>query len=434
MPIYGRRRVGKSALILEFTKDKPSLYFLGKQAPALLQQRELLQLAAACFGEPLFSEIAPQGWRHVLELLTQKIEKSSQKFVLSLDEFQWMVTDSPELPSVLQEFWDTKWSKSGKIFLVLCGSYIGFMEREVLGHKSPLFGRRTGQIHLKPFPFWEAAAFHPNQSYSNLARIYFICGGIPQYLKRFRANLSVAENVRQEILDEFSPLSREPDFLLREELRELPKYYAILTELAKGSQSATKLAKCVGVPERSAPYYLSQLVELGYVRKRHPILERISTRKVRYQLHDPLLRFWFRFIYPHQSLVRQLQPKDAFNQLIGPKLDQYYGECFEALCQEWLTRRYIEKGVPGFEIGEYWDKRVQIDIVGLRNDAWTDIGECKWGRVSSKQKLLDELERKCRLYPNNRGATLGRLLFLQDWKGNAPSEVEVITLRDIYEQ
>lgn len=432
VPIYGRRRVGKSALILEFIKDKSSIYFLGKQAPALLQQKELLEQAATHFQEPLLSEVTPKSWRHVFELISDRIESGDGKCVLALDEFQWMVDASPELPSVIQELWDTRWLASGKVFLILCGSYIGFMEREVLGHKSPLFGRRSGQIHLKPFPFWEAAEFHPDESPVNKAAIFFICGGVPQYLKRFSSRLSVEENIRREILDEFSPLSREPDFLLREELRELPKYYAILTQLAHGSKSATEMARAAGIPERSAPYYLNQLLELGYIRKRLPLNDNPPSRKVRFQLHDPLLRFWFRFVYPHQSLIRQLEPRDAFQQLVKPGLSQYFGSCFERLCQDWLSRKYAESGVPGFQVGEYWDTTVQIDVVGWREDQRTDIGECKWGAVEAPERLAKELERKCQLYPDTRGATLGKLLFVKSWKGKSLPGVEVTTLQDIY--
>ena len=432
IPIYGRRRVGKSSLILEFIKDKPSLYYLGKQAPATLQQKEILTLCAERFQEPLLAEIAPESWRQVLELIDDRVQSAGNKFVLVFDEFQWMVGDSPELPSLLQEFWDTRWSESGNLFLILCGSFIGFMEREVLGNKSPLFGRRTGQIHLRPFPFWEAAAFHPNESAPNLARIFFICGGVPQYLKRFAPRFSVEESIRREILDEFSPLSREPDFLLREELRELPKYYAILTQLARGSANAKMIAKAAGVPERSIPYYLNQLVELGYVRKRFPVKAKPSPRQVRYQLHDPLLRFWFRFVYPNQSLIRQLEPKDAYQQLIAPRLEQYFGECFETLCQEWLRRRYAKEFIAGFEVGEYWDKKVQIDVVGLRQDNRTDIGECKWGKIESAPKLAAELKRKCELYPNDRAATLGRILFVQQLKGRISNEIEIVSVEKIY--
>ncbi len=148
------------------------------------------------------------------------------KIVLALDEYQWMVESSPELPSVLQQLWDMQSSKAGSMVLLLCGSYIGFMEREVLGAKSPLYGRRTGQILLKPFSFIESGLFHPGYSLEDKARIYFLCGGIPLYMRFFNQNRSVEMNIRECFLDEYAALYREAEFLLREEFKDVGHYYS----------------------------------------------------------------------------------------------------------------------------------------------------------------------------------------------------------------
>ena len=189
VPIYGRRRVGKSELILRFLREHPGVYFLGKQAPAALQLREFLDEAAVVLGEPLLATASFDGWKSALSAVIDRW-KQGGKLVLVFDEFQWTAWASPELPSVLQDLWDRRWRSSGKILLILCGSYVGFMEREVLGRKSPLFGRRTAQILLRPFGYREAALFHPSFSTVDRARAYFICGGVPWYLERFDAKLT----------------------------------------------------------------------------------------------------------------------------------------------------------------------------------------------------------------------------------------------------
>jgi AAA+ ATPase superfamily predicted ATPase len=160
-----------------------------------------------------------ESWKKSIEAVVQRWGKKD-KLILVFDEFQWLVEKSPELPSVLQELWDRTWSKSGRMFLILCGSYICFMEREVLGKKSPLYGRRTGQIFLKLFGYRDAALFHSRAS----PMTYFICGGIPLYLRYFESGRSVLQNIEHVILGEQAALYREPDFLLREELREVEKY------------------------------------------------------------------------------------------------------------------------------------------------------------------------------------------------------------------
>jgi len=433
IPLYGRRRVGKSELILRFLEGRRGLYFLGKRAQGPLQVREFLGEAAAVMGEPLLASFPADHWKPALQAVVQRW-KGPGKLILVFDEFQWTAEASPELPSVLQELWDRDWRR-GKVLLILCGSFVGFMEREVLGRKSPLFGRRTAQIHLKPFPYAEAARFHPAWSLEDRARAYFVCGGIPHYLRRFSQDHSVETNIAAELLDEHAPLFAEPDFLLREELRELENYGAILLALSSGAAASRDISRRAGIGDRALHYYLSQLVDLGYLRRRYPLTGRPPiARHVRYELDDPLLRFWFRFVYPNTSFLRQMGPERAWKDRIRPSIDAYWGSCFERLCREALPHLYARERVStSFDVGTYWDPSVQLDVVGLRNDGWTDLGECKWGGSPSPSALVRELEAKAALYPNSRGATIGRRLFTRGHVRNPPAGARWHALADLYE-
>jgi AAA+ ATPase superfamily predicted ATPase len=437
-PIYGRRRVGKSELILHFSRGHSTLYFVGKRAPAEQMMREFLESAAALLEEPLLGSMPVETWKKTIEAVTSRWQKK-EKLLLVFDEFQWIAEKSPEITSVLQELWDRSWQKSGRMFLILCGSYIGFMEREVLGKKSPLYGRRTGQILLKPFGYREAARFHPGASVTQKAMTYFICGGIPLYLRFFEAKRSVLQNIEHALLSEQAPLYREPDFLLREELREVEKYYTILMALAGGSIPSREISRRSGIGARSLHYYLDQLTSLGYIGKHFPLTQqRPKVRDVRYRLLDPLLRFWFHFIYPHTSLIAQLGAQRAAAEVIRPGLESYFGACYETLCREALPVIYERERVSAaFEVGSYWDAHVQIDIVGLRQDGWTDLSECKWGPVASLPAVAAELERKIAHYPNTRGATIGRRLFLRSLKRGRKARVDdlrIHTLEELYGQ
>jgi len=436
IPVYGRRRVGKSEMIVHFMEKKTGIYFVGKRAPGESQIAEFLEIAARSLNEPLLAQTRVNTWREALELVVKRWTGKT-KLVLTLDEFQWMAEAAPELPSVIQALWDRDWSKSGRVMLILCGSYLGFMEREVLGKKSPLFGRRTAQILLRPFDHLEAAEFHPRYSTPDHARVYAICGGIPMYLLNFDERQSVEQNIMSRILDDLSALSREPEFLLREELRDLMPYHAVLMALAQGKTAPVQLASTTGIDVRGLNYHLNTLVDLGYVQRRYPLTEKKpSVRSVRYALDDPFLRFWFRFIFPHQSTLRMLGPQQGYAEVIKPEIEAYYGRCFERLCRECLPLIYrAEKVRAAFQSGEYWDKNVQVDVVGLREDGWTDLGECKWGDVSSMAALTAELEGKIPLYPNARNATIGRRLFVRSVKTRSKavtSEVQVHTLADLY--
>ncbi len=432
VPIYGRRRVGKSQLLVEFLESRDGMYFLGTQSPPELQLREFMVAAAAALDEPLVAEITPNSWKHALATVASRW-RGPGKFAIILDEFQWTATASPELQSVLQGLWDQSW-RDGNIMLVLCGSYIGFMTREVLGSESPLFGRRTGQIHLKPFGYLEARDFHPELSVADCARIRFVCGGIPAYLRLFSPNRSFSQNIREQILGKFAPLHGEVDFLLREELREVTHYHAILMVLARGSRPLREIAKQTNIASGSLPYYLNQLVELGYLRRRHPVDGRPPVKRhVRYALEDPLLRFWFRFVFGNQSLLAQSGPDALWTQRIQPDLESWCGSGFEVLCREALPHIYRkERVLANIEIGEYWSKKVQIDVVGARDDSWIDLGECKWGRVNSAPRLVDELRSKRARFPNPTGASIGLRAFVRDGPAQDEGGVQWHDLEGLY--
>ncbi len=435
LPVYGRRRVGKSELLLHFLDGKSGLYFLGKKATPQLQIEEFMEIAAAALDQPLLAEAAVSDWRKALDLVL-KYTPRARKFVLVMDEFQWTAKASPELPSLLQGICDANARGDNDLMLILCGSYMGFMEREVLGEKSPLYGRRTGQILLQPFSYREAAGFHPRLSTSDQAMLHFLCGGIPFYLRFFDQKKAVGMNIRDNFLNEFAALYREADFLLREELKELNKYHAILTALATGSKSSGELASQTGIPERSLYYYLEHLIGLRYVSKRYPLTDEGPLRATRFEIGDALFRFWFRFVYPNMSFISQMGAERAYQELIKPHLTSYWGRCFETLCRDALPALYEAEGISaGFEIGEYWDKKVQIDVVGLRADNSTDLCECKWGTIRSAVALEKELERKKALYPNRRNATIRLRAFAQKPPRGAPQSASSVTwhsLADLY--
>ena len=436
IPIYGRRRVGKSELILRFLEGRPALYFLGRQAPEALQIREFLGEAARALGFPLLANLRVSGWSEALLTVVQQwtAAQPGAKLILALDEFQWTAAASPGLVADLQRCWDRHWKTTGNVVLILCGSYLGFMERTVLGARSPLFGRRTAQIRLRPFGYREASLFHPRWSLADRAKAYFLVGGLPQYLLCLNDARSVEQNIRDHVLDEFAPLFHEPTFLLREELRELAPYQAVLFAVASGRATAGEIVRTTQLPERNVPYYLQQLVELGYLARRYPLDGRRPNRKaVRFAMDDPLLRFWFRYVFPNLSLIRSGGPRLAFAERIAPSLDAWFGGGFERLCREALPLLYAGEGVAaGFQVGEFWSRETQIDVVGLRDDGWTDLGECKWGAPRSPRGLEAELEHKVARYPNTRGASLGRRYFVRRKPPSRKGAERWYSLEDLY--
>jgi AAA+ ATPase superfamily predicted ATPase len=437
VPIYGRRRVGKSALILQFLKNRPGVYFVAKRLPAPLLRREFATIVGAAIDDPLFARVDFGAWDELFETSVSRLAAADRKIVLALDEFQWLAEASPEIPSVLQHLWDRRWQHSGRIALLLCGSYLGFMEREVLGKESPLFGRRTGQILLRPFSYLEAALFCPSYSLVDQARTYFICGGIPLYLQSFSSDRSLEMNIVENILGEYAPLFREADFLVREELRDPASYYAILSLLGKdGPLPQRDLARQTGLG-LSIQHHLHHLVEMGLLARRFPLSgARASKQALRYELEDPLLRFWFRFVHPNTSFIARTSGEAVFKDRIRPELTSYFGSCFERLCREAMPILYAREGVMCSiaEIGRFWSPKVEIDLVGIRGDDWIDLGECKWGTVRSPSSVAHEIEAKIPLFPNPRNATIARRVFTRERvRIRGASNVRWHSLADLYE-
>lgn len=159
----------------------------------------------------------------------------------------------------------------------------------------------------------------------------------------------------------------------------------------------------------------AELAHEAAVARRQPLSSGgVTQRNVRFVLDDPLLRFWFRFVFPNNSYIQHMGSARTFRDRIRPELDAYFGSCFERLCREALPTLCAREGITAaFEVGEYWNRDAQIDVVGVRDDGWTDLGECKWGTVRSPKAVAEELEARVTRYPNPRGVAIGRRFFVR---------------------
>lgn len=414
VPVYGRRRVGKTELLLRFASGKPTVLFIASDKLRAPQIADFLRAAAEWLAAPHLAESAPATWEAALRLVIATAPKQ-HKFLLVLDEFQWLCQSSPELPSVLQRLWDLEWKRGNGLMLILCGSLIGFMEREVLGARSPLHGRRTADLRLEPFAFKEAAAFHPDWSIEEQARAYFVCGGVPAYLKQFEQGRSVARNIAREFFEIDGFFQREPDFLLREELAEVKQAASVLEAVALGRRAQSDIARAVGLTPSALAPHLKTLVSLGYLERVFPLSsKRPSRTTVVYRIADSLLRFWFRFVEPYWATLRRYSPERAFEQIVAPQWEAFCGEGFERLCREALPLIYAKERVSGrFEVGEYWDRAVQIDVVGLRADGWVDLGECRWQGRARLAHAARELAVRATHFPGG-SRTVRQILFIRN--------------------
>ena len=396
--IYGRRRVGKTALINEFVKDKPVIYFPALNSNAR-DNLTALSRSIHLYQHPDATE-APEyasfdaAFAEITRLATKK------RIVFAVDEFPYLAKADASIPSRLQHLLDHDWQGS-KLFLILCGSSISFMEKEVLGQKSPLFGRRTAQLKIEPLTYLDAAKFHPELSPADNALLYGITGGVPHYINKLDVGGSIKEALLDDFFDTSAYLFEEPENLLKQELREPAVYNSIIAAVAGGAAKLNDIALRTGLETAKCTKYISVLTELGIIRKTVPVTEGAG-RKTLYRIADNFFRFWYRFVPGNLLSVSAGTMPAVYDAAVGSYLTEYMGLVFEQICQQYLTR--YAKSLPFTinAIGEWWGahptekKEIQLDIVALDSKPNNTqagrkflIGSCKFKNEKIGTKELD---------------------------------------------
>jgi AAA+ ATPase superfamily predicted ATPase len=395
--LYGRRRTGKSALLEEFCRHRPHVYFLASQVREPDNLDQFRQALAAAHPDPVLQSMRFNSWDTALAYVTQLA--AGRGFIVVLDEFPYLCQGNPALPSLLQRWWDTA-GRSSQIMLVLCGSQISFMERDVLAERSPLFGRRTGQTQLRPLLPWDAALFFPQWSDRDRLSAYGMLGGIPAYLERFDAGQTLKANLMREALRPQGSLYDEVTFLLRTELTEVSTYLSVLKAVGGGATRLTEIAGRSAVPATAASRYLGILRELGLVRRDVPFTEPRPEKSKRgvYVIADPFVSFWCRFILPYQSLIQAGQGQTVWREFIRPQLDTHLGFIFEEVCRQYVLHRWGDAhGEAPVRVGRTWAADHDVDVAAdLRSGSRRRllVGECKWWRKPVGGNVLGELRRK----------------------------------------
>ncbi|MCK4730223.1 MAG: ATP-binding protein [Candidatus Aenigmarchaeota archaeon] len=384
--VYGRRRVGKTELIKRFTNNKESIYFFAKLESEKEQLSNLSSFFGDFFNDDVIKKSPLTSWDSVFEYL----HRHNKKLIFVIDEFPNIV-QSPRILSVMQQYWDEK-LKNSKIFLILCGSSLSMMERYIFDYKTPIYGRRTFDLKLPPLKLKDTRDFFPDLSLEERIKIYSVLGGTPSYLLEFSKNI---DNTIVNIVKKRSFLYREPEFVLREEVKE-PRYFmSILHALSTGINTVGEIVNHTGIDKGIVGKYLSILIDLDLVGREVSITESWKSRKSLYFLKDNFFNFWFRFVY---SNLQQLEyGTDSFLYVFKKNFNTYLGFIFEKICKEFLIEN---SGLLPFrftKLGRWWYKDKEIDLVAL-NEETKEIGffECKWKDLKEKEarKILRELKQK----------------------------------------
>ncbi|WP_297523532.1 ATP-binding protein [Thermococcus sp.] len=380
--IYGRRRVGKTTLLKEFLRGREGVYFLATADSMGENVKELAEKFAELTGRGYFKEVKDFG--RLFRYLGEEVK--NERVAVVLDEFQYLMGLEPGILSVLQRAWDEV-LKDTKLFLLLCGSSVGMMER-TLEYKSPLYGRRTGSWKVEPFDIKATAEMLPDRSMEELVKTYAIFGGVPFYLDLIK-DLSVEEAIREKVLRKGEVLYEEPEFLLREELREPRVYKLILKGLALGHETLGELVNFTGLDRGNISKYLDVLERLDLIAYELPYGRR---KRGRYYIRDNFFNFWFRFVYPNLADL-ELGLVDEVWGKIEKNLNAYYGMMFERLVREMLRLRILDFGQK--KVTRWWHKGEEIDaVVELENGLL--FVEVKWSELKKREaeRILEELKAK----------------------------------------
>lgn len=379
--LYGRRRIGKTRLITHWMERYPSrtLYWVAEPNSSLVQLRSFSQaLYEFENGTPPEANFTYTSWKMAFEQIPRIAAK--QRFTLALDEFTYLMSLEPGIDGVLQNIWDHH-LKQSDVFLIISGSHLGMMEREVLSRGAPLYGRSTSNLLLPPLPFSATKPWFPNYSAADRVALYAIFGGVPAYWESFDPNLSLEENITNKLLSDSRLMQDEARFLLQDYVSSAHNYFGILQAIANNKRTPKEIATFTGMDPKHIPNYLKPLIESGFVERKVSITALRNSRKGRHHIIDPFLRFYFRFLTHRQSQLARRITKPTLDEFDSHFPDFIGQHTWEELCQEWLlyaTDKDILPFMPD-NVGSLWNREAQIDVVGINaRQKKLFLGECKW--------------------------------------------------------
>jgi uncharacterized protein len=389
--VYGRRRIGKSVLLDEFIKDKEGIKFVAFRGDRNLLFKSLCEIVSS-----FFAPMGPQyAFSDLDELFSFVFTKSTERqFVFIIDEYAYLAEFFPEASSLLQKYIDL-YKEKGKLFLVLCSSSRSFMEQQVLGSTSPLYGRRDLSLKIGPFGIPETKEMLPLLTDNKeIFKVWAITGGVPLYLSLFSPYDDVDQAVRELFFDDTGFFVNEVPLMFLMENKSAKNYLSVCTLLACGTNKVSEMANKAGLSSSLISSVLESLSNIDIVEKEESVSP--ASRRPIWRIKDNLVSFYYRFRYPLSSYSEEQMMMNYMNHI-----NEFLGFSFEKLCASALPKIVDEKFIT--ELGRWWGgnpttkKEEEIDIV-----AWTDereliACECKYISKDISIDTINTLKRRAAL-------------------------------------
>lgn len=405
--LYGRRRVGKTALTNKFIENKKAIYFFATEENETQNRIAFKNIVAEQTGNELLMNANVDSWDMIFKVWIDADAASDGKKLMIIDEFQYLGKANRAFPSVFQRIWDMI-LKDRNVMVILCGSLISMMESQTLAYSSPLYGRRTGQIKLKQISFRHYHEFFADKSEKELIEYYAITGGVPQYIELFYDSADVYSAIENNVLSKSSFLYDEPNFLLQREVSEVGSYFSIIKTIAFGNQKLSKIATALELKQTGLTKYLKTLINLDILEREIPITEDNpeNSKKGLYKIKDNFMLFWFRFIFPNLNYIESGHAELAMKKIRANLVDAHIAYVYENVCIEkmWELNASDTWDFHFDKVGRWWNNNTEIDIVALDKEGNHIIfGECKYWTNKVGMDVLRSLELKAEQVEWKRG-------------------------------
>jgi AAA+ ATPase superfamily predicted ATPase len=401
--VYGRRRVGKTSLVNEFIgrENKKAICFTATDDTNLVNLENFSQSVFLTY--PLMSSLGSfRSWEAALDFIVKQAD--GERLIIFIDEYPYLAKAYPPISSQLQRHIDLVLQRTN-IMLILCGSSMSFMENQVLGYQSPLYGRRTSQYKVRPLDYYDSAEFFSGESLENKLLGYAVTNGIPKYLKVISRAGGVEEGINDAFFTRDGFLYEEPHNLLKQELREPAVYNAIIAAIANGATRLSVIAAKAGEKDSKVSNYIRNLIDLGILGKEAPALAGDNKNSV-YCVKDSMYRFWYRFV---PKAVTQIESgtENIYEKRVAPFVNDFMGPVFEDVCMQYLLRLNASGRLPFLfdSIGRWWGgnpitkKETEVDIVAASSiGKEIIIGECKWQNKEAGTEVYAGLKEKAAMF------------------------------------
>ncbi|MGD2077658.1 MAG: ATP-binding protein [Chloroflexota bacterium] len=397
--LYGRRRVGKTRLLTHWLQshDKNGLYWVAEPASALTQLRSFSQ-ALMSFIDPeaeVPADFTFASWELAFRQLALHAQK--RRVALFIDEVTYLIDVNPDFVGILQKAWD-RWLSDTNLLLALAGSQMGLMRKHLLDYEAPLHGRATAQMQLPPLPYGTTKEYFPEYDPAERVTLYAMWGGVPAYWERMDPSLPILENLRRNILPAHAWSIDESRILLQDFITDLHNYVGIMRAIADGQQAISDISSRTGLTSSKASFYLSVLRDTGFVVRQVPVTQLgTDSRRGRYFVTDPYLRFFYRFMSAYQSKLALGQTQQLLD-IIQEELPAFIERnTWQELCREWLLLASAQNEIPVAvdEVGSEWAKNYTVDVAGISNaNKSLVLGDTYWHEGLQDLAVVEELIKK----------------------------------------